>query len=153
MHQLKKPLTRLFISKLRDGVDQLQQTIKNPRMQRAAAASSGSTAAHGKSLSSLPTNFARHATFVGSEEVEDDWTPRTQNFEQQQPLLQQQQLQLLRLQKDELDFEAGVVEDRRSNLSQISKDAAQVGATVVLMRRAPCTARYGRVTVSFALGS
>lgn len=122
-------------------------------MQRAAAASSGSTAAHGPSLSSLPTSFARHAPFVGSEEVEDDWTPRTQNFEQQQPLLQQQQLQLLRLQQDELDFEAGVVEDRRSNLSQISKDAAQVSDAVALMRCAPCAVRDSRVTAFLLLGS
>jgi hypothetical protein len=74
----------------------------------------------------MPRNVAPAPASAASEEVDDDWTPRAQNFEQQQPLLQQQQLQLLRLQQEELDFEAGVVEDRRSNLSQISKDAAQV---------------------------
>jgi hypothetical protein len=75
---------------------------------------------------SVPHAFAQRAPFVGSEEVDDDWTPRAQNFTQQQPLLQQQQLHVLRLQQEELDFEAGVAEDRRSNLAAISKDAAQV---------------------------
>ena len=74
----------------------------------------------------LPRDFQPRTTFVESEEVDDDWTPRAQNFTQQQPLLQQQQLQILRLQQEELDFEAGVTEDRRSNLAAISKDAAQV---------------------------
>ncbi len=96
-------------------------------MQRAAAAASiGPTAAVGKPSSSLPRHFLPPTSFVGNEEVDDDWTPRTQNFEVQKPLLQQQQLQVLRLQQEELDFEAGVAEDRRSNLSQIGKDAAQV---------------------------
>lgn len=117
---------RAAFRKLRDGVDQLQQTIKNPRMQRAAAASSSSRVAAGKTQSLSTYKSVPLSAYTGSEEVDDDWTPRSQNFEQQQPLLQQQQLQLLRLQQEELDFEAGVAEDRRSNLSQISKDAAQV---------------------------
>ena len=96
-------------------------------MQRAAAAaSSGSTAAAGKLPSAQPRNYIPPTSFVGNEEVDDDWTPRTQNFEEQKPLLQQQQLLVQRLQQQELDFEAGVAEDRRSNLSQIGKDAAQV---------------------------
>ncbi len=95
-------------------------------MRRAAAASVDAAASAGKNQSSFPRKCAPSAALAGNEEVEDDWTPRTQNFAQQQPLLQQQQLQLLRLQQEELDFEAGVAEDRRSNLSQISKDAAQV---------------------------
>jgi hypothetical protein len=115
-------------SKLRDGVDQLQQTIKSSRTQR-----SGSVTSAAK----LPPPLHRHppASCVGSEEVDDDWTPRAQNFEQQQPLLQQQQIQLLRLQQEELDFESGAVEDRRSNLSQISKDAAQVSCCAYAARR------------------
>jgi hypothetical protein len=107
-------------------VDQLQQTIKNPRAQRSSTASSGSTTSAAKSPSSLSRSLAPPAPFAGSEEVDDDWTPRAQNFEQQQPLLQQQQIQLLRLQQEELDFESGAVADRSSNLSEISKDAAQV---------------------------
>jgi hypothetical protein len=125
--QQRKKGSHIFTRKLRDGVDQLQQTIKNPRMQRAAAAaSSGSTAAVGKLHPSLPRHFIPPTSFVGNEEVDDDWTPRAQNFEEQKPLLLQQQLHVLRLQQEELDFEAGVAEDRRSNLSQIGKDAAQV---------------------------
>ncbi len=139
LHQsVTSPLKNIFFcSKLRDGVDQLQQTIKNPRMQRAAAASLGSIATAGKSPSTQPRFYAPPAPFVGSEEVDDDWTPRSQNFEQQ-PLLQQQQIQLLRLQQEELDFEAGVVEDRRSNLSQITKDAAQVRRVAPMHWQSEC---------------
>ena len=74
----------------------------------------------------MPRNVAPAPASAASEEVDDDWTPRAQNFEEQKPLLLQQQLHVLRLQQEELDFEAGVAEDRRSNLSQIGTDAAQV---------------------------
>jgi hypothetical protein len=98
-------------------------------MKHAVMASSGSVASAGKSQSSGSRNPQCNPTVTASEEVDDDWTPRMHHVEQQQPLLLQNQLKVLRLQQEELDFEAGVAEDRRSNLSAISKDAAQVIVT------------------------